>query len=71
MEKKFPAATVEGIVTDGEHPDKVTYELYTYGKDETTGKDEWVSAGQTSELPQISEVGKLQTCGQCRPWGTV
>lgn len=58
--KKFPAATVEGIVTDGEHPDKVTYELYTYGKDETTGKDEWVSAGQTSELPQISEVGNYK-----------
>lgn len=58
--KKFPAATVEGIVTDGEHPDKVTYELYTYEKDETTGKDEWVSAGQTSELPQISEVGNYK-----------
>lgn len=58
--KKIPAATVEGIVTDGEHPDKVTYELYTYGKDETTGKDEWVSAGQTSELPQISEVGNYK-----------
>ena len=26
----------------------------------TTGKDEWVSAGQTSELPQISEVGNYK-----------
>lgn len=58
--KKFPAATVEGIVTDGEHPDKVTYELYTYEKDETTGEDKWVSAGPTSELPQISEVGNYK-----------
>ena len=58
--KKFPAATVEGIVTDGKHPDKVTYELSTYEKDETTGKEQWVSVGTTSELPQISEVGKYK-----------
>ena len=58
--KKFPAATVEGIVTDGKHPDKVTYELSTYEKDETTGKEQWVSVGTTSEFPQISEVGKYK-----------
>ena len=41
--KKFPAATVEGIVTDGEHPDKVTYQL---------GNGE-----KTKAIPQIQYAG--------------
>lgn len=58
--KKFPAATVEGIITEGEHPDKVTYELYADKKDETDENDNWVLVETNSEIPQISEVGKYK-----------